>query len=152
MNNLTNQFTGRDVSRQGNFKSVLHSTCRKCISNMLLQVPSLELKTEAPACTPSPLVAVRRKLMVKTVTCLFFNHNSGYRSSCTGSDHRSIYHRMLSPAATMRRNSRKFLNGATILPKTGMLQYKTICNFAVATNMTRMCSNIQVRRIPWVIR
>lgn len=85
MNYLTNQFTGRDVCRHGNFKSVLHTICRKCISNMLLQVSLLsplksisirrmELKTQARVCTPNLLVAERRKLIVsKTVLCPFLS-------------------------------------------------------------------------------
>lgn len=55
-----------------NFKSVLHTICRKCILNVLLQVSSLsplkniptrrmKLKTQAPVCTPKHLVAERRK-------------------------------------------------------------------------------------------
>lgn len=47
----------------------------------------------------------------------------------------------------MRRNSRKCENGATTLPKTSVPQYKPIRAFAAATNMTGMCSNIQVREI-----
>lgn len=68
-----------------NFKSVLHTICRKCISNSLLQVSLLsplksistrrmQLKTQARVCTPNPLVAERRKLMVsKTVPCPFLS-------------------------------------------------------------------------------
>lgn len=57
-----------------NFKSVLHTICRKCIFNGLLQVSSpyplkkistwrMKLKTQVHICTPKPLVAGRRKLI-----------------------------------------------------------------------------------------
>lgn len=71
MNNLTNQFTGRDVSRQGNFKSVLHSTCRKCISNMLLRVSSLELKTGS-CLHPKSFSSCKEKIDSKNCYMSFF--------------------------------------------------------------------------------
>lgn len=91
----------------------------------------------------TPLVAKEKTNSKKNPSPSFLKHGFGYKSNCVGLDHRSIYQSLLSPATATSRNSRKCVNRAATFQKTSMAQYKPIRDFAVATDITGRCSNIQ---------
>ena len=164
MNNLTNQFSVRDVCRHSKFSVSVAYYLRKvhfeCVITGLFTVFikiyfhwKNETQNAGSCLYPKTASSWKEETDSKqNPSTSFLKHRLAYKSSCTGSDHRSSYHSILCPTTTTSRNSMKGVNRANVFPKTSTPQCKPIRDFAVATDITEKCSNIPVNGILWLMR